>query len=135
MLKVIAGHKGSGKTARLVDSMNTHALQEDANMVCLERGGRLLHQVHHAIRLIDVSDYPVQGASQLIGFIAGIYSRDFDLSHLYIDSLTKVVGVRDPDELAGFLGNLAAFSEGRFDVTVTYSTDPDSLPEDIRRYC
>ena len=40
MIKLIAGPKGTGKTAKLVDDINAVAAS-DSNVVCLERGNRL----------------------------------------------------------------------------------------------
>ena len=40
MIKIIAGEKGTGKTARLVEDINQVA-STDSNVVCIERGNRL----------------------------------------------------------------------------------------------
>ncbi|HBP38364.1 MAG TPA: hypothetical protein DD640_06430 [Clostridiales bacterium] len=143
MVKVIVGCKGSGKTARLVDDLNLHAISDSANVVCIEVGRRLDRMVKYKIRLIDITEYPVGSYPELLSFIAGISAKDYDLTHVYIDSVTKVIG--DPemsgdaihyDLLLEFLGQLEKFSaNNNFDVMIILSADPANLPEGLRRYC
>lgn len=136
MIKVIVGEKGSGKTARLVDDLNMHAISEAANVVCLEVGQRLDRMVKYQIRLIDVTQYPVSGYDQLLSFIAGIYAKDFDLTHVYIDSIGKISGDRDLTNLEKFLGQLEDFAgQNEFNVMIILSANPESLPPGISKYC
>lgn len=136
MIKVIVGEKGSGKTARLVDDLNMQATSEAANVVCLEVGQRLDRMVKHQIRLIDVTQYPVVGYDQLLSFISGISAKDFDLTHVYIDSIGKISGDLELASLDTFLGKLEDFaSQNSFSVMIILSADPDSLPPGIKKYC
>lgn len=136
MIKVIVGEKGSGKTARLVDDLNMQAISEAANVVCLEVGQRLDRMVKHQIRLIDITQYPVSGYDQLLSFIAGISAKDYDLTHVYIDSIGKITGDSDLTNLESFLGKLEPFAErDAFSVMIILSADPDNLSPGIRKYC
>lgn len=143
MINVIVGSKGSGKTARLVDDLNTQANSDAANVVCIEVGQRLDRMVKYKIRLVDITQYPVKGYRDLLSFIAGLSAKDYDLTHVYIDSITKVVG--DPDlfganpnfgKLAEFLHGLDEFStKNNFNVMIILSAEAANLPDDIRKYC
>ena len=143
MIKVIVGSKGSGKTARLVDDLNTQATSDAADVVCIEVGQRLDRMVKYKIRLVDITQYPVRGYQELLSFIAGISAKDYDLTHVYIDSITKVIG--DPElagekpnyaKLSDFLQKLDEFSrKNSFNVMIILSADLESLPEGIRKYC
>ena len=136
MIKVIVGGKGSGKTARLVDDLNAQANNETANVVCIESGRRLDQHVKYKIRLVDIKDYPVEGYDQLLGFIAGIRAKDYDVSHIYIDSITKVARDQDLTNLDKFLEKLDAFTTKEdFNVMIILSADPDILPKSVRRFC
>ena len=136
MIKVIVGGKGSGKTARLVDDLNAQATSDAANVVCIEYGQRLDQMVKYKIRLIDITEYPVGGYDQLLSFIAGISAKDYDLTHIYIDSIIKVSGNPNLEDLEAFLTKLSAFSDkNSFSVMIILSADPESLPEGIRNYC
>ena len=135
MLKVIIGNKGSGKTAQLVDGMNRQVLSEGSNVVCIERGHRLVHQVRHEVRLIDVDDYPVKGYQGLLGLISGICAKDYDVSDVYIDSIFKVTLDDNMETLAAFLPELEEFSRANnISFTIILSADPDTVPASIRHY-
>ena len=56
MIKIIAGEKGSGKTATLVESINAVATK-DNNVVCIERGNRLDQLLKQNIKLMKEFPY------------------------------------------------------------------------------
>lgn len=134
MIKIIAGEKGTGKTATLVEAINAVAT-EDNNVVCIERGNRLDQLLKHNVRLINMEEYPVKGFDQLLAFIAGICSKDYDLTHIYIDSVRKVIGSESIDGIEEFLTSLNAFLEkSSIIATIVVSNSVDSLPEGVKQY-
>jgi hypothetical protein len=143
MIKVIVGRQGCGKTARLVDDLNMKANSDTANVVCIEAGHRLDRMVKYKIRLVDITEYPVSNYPQLLSFIGGISAKDYDLTHIYIDSITKVI--EDPaqsgdhpdfTQLTDFLQKLDVFAtKNNFNVMIILSADPADLPVDLGRYC
>jgi len=136
MIKVIVGSKGSGKTARLVDDLNMQAISDATNVVCIEAGRRLDRMVKYKIRLVDITEYPVKGYRELLSFIAGISAKDYDLTHVYIDSIGKVADDPDLSNLEVFLRDLDAFAEkDSFNVMIILSAEMDNLPQGIRQYC
>ena len=136
MIKVLVGLKGSGKTAKLVDDMNKQAADHSKIIVCIARGRRLDTQLKPQIRLVDMDDYPTNGFDEFLSFIAGICSKDYDLTDIYIDSIRKVTRSDDQDKFADFLNRLEPFAASQqVDVTIIYSNDPSELPQGIRKYC
>jgi len=136
MIKVIAGAKGTGKTAQLVDDINEQAVQENNNIVCIERGNRLDRLLKYKIRKIDIDEYPSEGYDQLLSFIAGVSAKDYDLTHIYIDSVFKVAKNDNLQDLALFLNKLETFfSDSALVVTVVCSSDSSTLPEEVQKYC
>ncbi|NLW89747.1 MAG: hypothetical protein GXY43_08555 [Clostridiaceae bacterium] len=136
MIKVIAGAKGTGKTARLVDDINEQATRETNNIVCIERGNRLDRLLKYRIRLIDVSEYFCNDYGQLLAFICGVYARDYDLTHLYIDSIYKVAQSDLQSDFADFLDKLEDFLKDKnITASIICSSDCDSLDERIAKYC
>lgn len=136
MVKVIVGGKGSGKTARLVDDLNTQAYSDAANVVCIEYGHRLDRMVKYKIRLVDILEYPVHGYRELLSFIAGISAKDYDLTHVYVDTITKVASDSSLESLEKFLGELEAFSDkNQLNVSIILSADVANLPAGISKYC
>jgi hypothetical protein len=135
MLKVIVGGKGSGKTAQLVDGMNRQVLTEGKNVVCFERGHRLVHQVRHEVRLIDMDDYPVRGYPGLLGMISGVCAKDYDVTDVYIDSIVKVAMDDNLESLSAFLSELDAFARAnKIQFTIILSAETDQVPASILRY-
>ena len=134
MIKIISGEKGTGKTARLVDDINQVA-STDSNVVCIEKGNRLDQLLKYSVRLINISEYPVKGYSQLLAFIGGICSKDYDLTHIYIDAIKKVSGSDNMDELSAFLADLEAFlADSPITVTINLTANVDTLPDAIKKY-
>jgi len=134
MIKIISGEKGTGKTARLVDNINQVA-STDSNVVCIEKGNRLDQMLKYSVRLINIQEYPVSGYDQLLAFIGGICSKDYDISHIYVDAIKKVSGSDDMDAFGEFLAKLDAFlSDKTITVTINLTANVDTLPESVKKY-
>ncbi len=134
MIKVIAGPKGTGKTAKLVDDINEVA-RTDSNVVCIERGNRLDQLLKPTVRLVNMKEYPVKGFDQVLAFLCGICSKDYDLTHIYIDAICKIADDYDFDKLGDFLGNLDAFlADKPITVTLLLSGDDNTLPDSVKKY-
>ncbi|MDO5732465.1 MAG: hypothetical protein Q4P72_01605 [Eubacteriales bacterium] len=136
MLKLIIGVKGSGKTGKLVDDLNLKAHDNEKNVICIERGQRLDRFVKYHIRLIDINEYPVQGFDELLAFLAGMNAKDYDITHIYIDSIFKVANLDvNYDALSRFLDAFDELSRDmHFEAQVILSADVSDLPENILRY-
>lgn len=134
MIKIIAGEKGTGKTARLVEDINQVA-STDSNVVCIERGNRLDQLIKYSVRLVNMKEYPVSGYDQLLAFIGGICSKDYDLTHIYIDSIFKVAESTDMDGLKDFILKLDTFlASSPIQVMIFLSGKVDELPEEVKKY-
>ena len=130
------GVKGSGKTKQLIELVNNAAHSEAGNVICIERGPKLIYDVHYKVRLVEAGQYEMKSFEFLKGFISGLYAGNFDISHIFIDSLCKIVPSQaDDPQTEQFLDWLEAFSEKngvRF--TVTISADISLASEGIQKY-
>ena len=90
MVKLIVGLKGSGKTKALIEMVNAKVNETPGSVVCLEKGGKLIHEINYQARLIDTDEYKIGSADALYGFLAGIYASNHDLTDLFIDSALKI---------------------------------------------
>ena len=134
MIKIIAGEKGTGKTAKLVDEINTEA-RKDNNIFCIERGNRLDQLLKPNVRLVNMKEYPVDGFDQLLAFIGGICSKDYDLTHIYIDSIFKVANDSSMEALEIFIKKLDVFlKDTPVTAMIILSGKESDLPEDIKAY-
>ena len=92
MIKLLIGSKGSGKTKTLIELVNNATAQSKGNVVCIEKGDTLKHDITYKARLIDADYYSVFGAEALYGFIAGILASNSDITDLFVDSTLKFCG-------------------------------------------
>ena len=136
MIRVIMGKKGTGKTKQMIDMINEAVQSEHGNVVCIEKGSKLTFDIHYQIRLVDSSEYDVANFTALKGFISGLHAGNYDITHVFIDSLTKIVGADLNDQSTEqFLDWLNSFSEKNgIKFTVTISADEELAPEGIKKY-
>ncbi|MEG2377221.1 MAG: hypothetical protein RSC43_02565 [Clostridia bacterium] len=135
MIKIIMGLQGHGKTKQIIELAN-HAVEDDTNtVVCIERGTKLTYDISHKARLVDVSSYPITSYERLKAFICGLYSGNFDISDVFIDSLFKVVKSDSIEETENFLSWLDDFSkENSINFTITISADLASATPAIKKF-
>lgn len=132
MLKLIVGLKGSGKTKTLIEMVNAKVNETPGSVVCLEKGGKLIHEINYQARLIDTDEYRIDSADALYGFLAGIYASNHDLTDLFIDSALKICDNK-VDTFERFVLAVKAFAEDKgLNVVMTVSSAPDALPEAVR---
>ncbi|GHU37739.1 hypothetical protein FACS1894105_10390 [Clostridia bacterium] len=134
MIKVIVGVQGTGKTKTLITRVNDAADKSSGNVVCIEKGAKLKYDIKHEVKLISASEYGVHGADALYGLVCGLYAANFDITHIFIDSALKLCE-KDVDAFAKFLDaaeNISA--KNGFEIFVTASADPATLPESVLKY-
>ena len=134
MVKLIMDAQGSGKTKELVASINEAVKNESGSIVCIEKGSKLRYDINYRVRLIDIEEYHTGDPVFLQGFLSGLHAGNFDITHVFIDSLYKVIG-NEPEKVLAFLNWCDAFSQKndiRF--TFTVSDDPATAPEDMKKY-
>ena len=115
MIKVIYGKKGSGKSKKLLDMANAEVEVTSGNIVYIDDNNRCMYDLKHEIRFINTTDYGIDNADKLYGFICGILSGDFDISSIYIDGLKKMIKKQDTDiaelidQFDGIFGEVNAY--------------------------
>ena len=135
MIRVIMGKKGSGKTKQVIDMINNAVQTEHGNVVCIEKGEKLTFDIHYQIRLVEASDYDIADYTALKGFVSGLYAGNYDITHIFIDSLTKIVGADTDHETEKFLDWLNNFSEKHnIKFTITISDDETLASEGVKKY-
>ena len=134
MIQVIMGLKGSGKTKRLIDAINTCVEKTQGDVVCIEFGKQLTYDVSHRARLVDSKEYGVNNLDMLKGLICGLHAGNFDITNVFIDNLYKTIGV---DRAAGeaFVLWAANFADANdMNITVTISDDAANASEEVKQY-
>ncbi|MFI3249775.1 MAG: hypothetical protein R3Y07_02280 [Eubacteriales bacterium] len=135
MTRVIMGKKGSGKTKQMIQMINAAAETENGNVVCIEYGKKLTFDVSHRIRLVESSAYPIDDYAALRGFLSGLYAGNFDITHIFVESLTKIVpGVCDAntEKFLDWTEDFGRSHDVKF--TITISDDSSLAPEGVKKY-
>ena len=137
MVKAIVGPKGSGKTKRQVQCITDAVKEETGALVCIEKGGKLKFDINYQVRLIDARDYTESGYAFLRGMICGLHAGNFDIAHIFIDNLLKIVGDDvDLDETAAFLQWCEDFgAKHGISFTVSFTADTAQLPAQMQKFC
>ena len=135
MVRVIMGVKGTGKTKQMIELINSAVHSENGNVVCIERGNKLTYDIHSKIRLVEAGHYDMSNYDFLKGFISGLYAGNYDITHVFIDSLTKIVGSECDVETEKFLDWLNKFGElHNIKFTITISDDASLAPDGVKKY-
>ena len=135
MVKLLIGEKGSGKTKKLLDAVNTALQESKGHVVCVEKDDLLRYQVSYRVRLLAAANYGISGYDAFYGFLSGLSAGDHDITDILIDATLKIGG-RDYEALATFLERIARLSDLTGTVfTFTVSTAKENLPERIEKIC
>ena len=90
MVKLLIGHKGSGKTKQMIDLANTQAQNSNGSVIFINKNSRLMLDLSYMIRVICMEDFTeITNSDEYIGFLYGIISLDSDIETIYIDSILK----------------------------------------------
>lgn len=135
MVRLIMGVKGSGKTKQLIDLINNAAKDEPGNVVCIEANTALTYNINYHIRLIDALEYKLNSYEMLRGFVCGLYAGNYDISHVFIDNLCKIVTADLDQGTEDFLNWLDAFGEkNNIKFTTTISADIGAATDGMRKF-
>jgi len=136
MVKLIVGSKGTGKTKKLVELVKQAVQEESGSVVCLEKDKNLTFDIPYTVRLIHASDYSFKSMEFFKGFISGLHAANYDISHVFIANLLKMIEEPDLDKLGALLDELDAFGKKEnIKFTITATADPDKFGDNIKKYC
>ena len=139
MIQIILGDKGSGKTKRLIDLVNESLKNEHGDIIFIDDDKRYMYDLRHEIRFVDASEYPVgkkATANEMLGFICGILSVNFDITLIAMDAFMKLVRTPlDAPEMAEFFAKLEKLSEAHHcNFLLSVSAPEDAVPDFVQKY-
>ena len=135
MITLIIGRKGSGKTKKLIETVDRTVENSNGNVVCVEKDDNLRFDINYRARLIETDLFKIDNYEAFYGLLCGICSGDHDITDVLVDATLKIGG-KDLEELGKFLkrvNELGVISDKRF--TFTVSADKEELPEYIFEFC
>lgn len=135
MIKVHIGLKGSGKTPKMIEAVNTAIDVEKGNVVCITDGDRLMHTINRKARLVNTENFNIKNMDVFTGLLCGIIAQDFDVTHIFIDSIFKSVPDATMEDLESLVTVLEKL-ESKFNVSfsVMVSAEESSAGENVKKY-
>ncbi|MCL2285390.1 MAG: hypothetical protein FWC32_03390 [Firmicutes bacterium] len=138
MVKFLAGLKGEGKTRKLIDMANENVKITDGNLVFIDDDIRHIHDLHRDIRFVETQKGLLANYRELIGFILGILSQNSDITHIYVDGLSNIIGnicdiTPETEDLIKLKKRLDLLSQKEnVGFTITIHCNKEDLPEEIK---
>ena len=87
------------------------------------------------VRLIQGKDYAFTSYDVLKGFISGLHAGNYDITHIFIDGLFKILKETPDSRLEAFLDWCEKFSEKeRVRFTISISSDAELATPGIKKY-
>ncbi|MCQ2550783.1 MAG: hypothetical protein MJ146_01140 [Clostridia bacterium] len=116
MVKLLVGHKGSGKTKQMIELANETVEKAQGSVIFINKNQRLMYDLKYRIRVVDMDDYEhVTNSDEYIGFLYGIISSDHDIEYIFIDSILKHADFS--------LGDLPEYIDRLKDISKNYGMD------------
>lgn len=104
MVKLLVGHKGTGKTKQMIDLANAEVENSKGSVIFINKNSRLMYDLKYRIRVVCMEEFEhITNSDEYIGFLYGVVSSDHDIETIYIDSILKHADVT--------LGDLPEFIE------------------------
>lgn len=134
MIKVLIGPKGTGKTKTLISWVEQADQSEHGHVVCIAKDDRYNFSVPHSVRLIDTKAFTMTTPEMLYGFLCGVISMNFDVTHVFIDSLSTIMksSIADVDSVIPYLETLS--EEFNISFTLLLSGDASEAGEAVKKY-
>lgn len=135
MVKLLVGHKGTGKTKKMVDMANTSLEKVNGSVVFINKNQRLMYDLKYRIRVVCMEDFEqITNVDEYIGFLYGIISQDHDIEIVFIDSILKHADIK-VENLENFLERLNLISSTYgMDFVVSLSAEKEELGAYVEKY-
>lgn len=135
MIKVNIGLKGSGKTPKLIQAVNAAIDVEKGNVVCITEGNRLMHDISHKARMVNTESFDIRSIEMFEGLLCGIIAQDYDVTHIFIDSIFKSVPSATMADMEGLIVDLEKLEE-KFNVsfTIMVSAEESEAGANVKKY-
>ena len=104
------------------------------DVVFVDDDKRYMYDVKRQIRFVDVTEYDVNSAERLYGFICGILSQNFDITAIYIDAFMHMIR-KDAEEIEDLFNNLKGIADKHnIKLVINVSAKTDVVPEFLKDY-
>ncbi|MBQ7717881.1 MAG: ATP-binding protein [Clostridia bacterium] len=134
MVKVIIGEKGSGKTNALLKSVQSAVERDHGSVVFINNNKRHVLDLNYKVRMIDTSEFDIANFEELYGLVSGVISQNYDITHIFVDSITKIAN-GDVCDIEKYLDRVAKIADKfNIEVLMTISMSENSASDGIKKY-
>lgn len=130
MIQIVCGEKGKGKTKVMIEKANEAAKLSKGSIAYLDKSSKHMYELNNNIRLINVSEYPVDSYQGFIGFVSGLLSGNHDIETVFFDSFLKLAGLGETD-ISDAVTTLETLS-GNVNFIISVSVSEEMIPESIK---
>ncbi len=120
MLELIIGDKGKGKTRKMVERANNENKITSGSIIYIDKSNKHMYELSNSIRLINMHDYNINSYDAFVGFIQGLISSNYSLTHIFLDNFMTLLSI-ESDQLTQALDEMYNLSE-KYDITFVIST-------------
>ena len=131
MVDIICGERGQGKTKEMLQRANDSVADAKGSIVYIDKSPPHIYELNNQVRLINISEYPVESYEGFIGFVSGLLAGNYGIECVFIDSLIKVALLEEGmiSELVETLDKLS--KDIKFVCSV--SMQEDLLPDELKK--
>ncbi len=134
MINLIIGKKGTGKTKRIIKLAQDALHQATGQVVFIDDDKRCMSELNYKIRFINTTEFALESADDLYGFITGMIAGNYDTQKIFVDGLYKITNLSDAT-LDTFITKLDAVClKHDVDVYITISTVSDNLSDVAKKF-
>ncbi len=135
MVKLLVGSPGSGKTKIMIERANEAAANAKGEIVYVDVVDKHTLMLDRKIRIVFTKDFQIDELSSLYGLICGIVSGNFDIEHIFIDGVDKIVRGKIDSVFVEFMEVLSEFSEKNgLDLTVSANIEDENILKQVEKY-
>lgn len=134
MIKVMYGKKGIGKTKVLVETANNLASDSTGDVVFIDYSNQLMYNLRHEVRFINISEFPVESASDFLSFICGIIAEDYDIRTIFIDGLTCIIKESEACLEKFFIALQQVSEKYKIEFYISMNGEAENMPQFIKEF-
>lgn len=133
MVELLIGKKGSGKTKNLIEKVNAAASVASGDVVFICKDLADIYDIKSKVRMCETSPFGFSSYKDLLCFISGIISSNFDITHIFIDGIFKIIDTTSLNGAEEFFDRLHKLSS-KYNVSfvVSVSIDENDAPDYIK---
>lgn len=133
MIKLLIGKPGEGKTKDMIENANKALDTAKGDIVFIGESNESILEVHHSIRFINISEFPVSSSTELLAFLHGLVSSNYDIETIFIDGVFNLF-IMTPEEICDWLEKAKSISEKHniyFQISISLLV---SIPECLKPF-